>query len=355
MGTILLKNGNIWDGEKFFFSDLLINDGEIAKFAPNINEKADWCYDASGKIVSAGFVDIHMHLKNVSSEFFGTQGEASCFPFGVTAAVEASAIYGDEKILNSFALKNLVFVSTDIKNNKACFENTEKLLLKYGKKAIGLKLFFDTTGGEVSDITPLKEVCDFAHKRNLKVMVHSSNSPVKMSELLSVLEKGDILTHAYHGGLNNSSEDNFESLKRAKERGVIIDVGFAGFVHTDFTVFKSAMENNALPNTISTDLTKLSVFKRGGNYGMTMCMNMAGYMGMSKEDIFRSVTSSPAKAVGKEKEWGYIKEGRTADIAVVGIADEGFDLTDKAGNNIKSDKGYRAFVTISNGEVVFRR
>ena len=27
----------------------------------------------------------------------------------------------------------------------------------------------------------------------------------------------------------------------------------------------------------------------------------------------------------------------------------------KAGNNIKSNKGYRAFVTISNGEVVFRR
>ena len=36
---------------------------------------------------------------------------------------------------------------------------------------------------------------------------------------------------------------------------------------------------------------------------------------MCEEDILRAVTSAPAKALGKEDEWGYLEVGRTADIA----------------------------------------
>ena len=78
------------------------------------------------------------------------------------------------------------------------------------------------------------------------------------------------------------------------------------------------------------------------------------YMGMCEEDILRAVTSAPAKALGKEDEWGYLEVGRTADIAVLDHTDEGFDLTDKAGNHIGSQKGYRCVLTVSDGQVVYR-
>ena len=87
---------------------------------------------------------------------------------------------------------------------------------------------------------------------------------------------------------------------------------------------------------------------------MTMCMNMAKNVGMSEEDIFKAVTSSPAKVLGKEKEWGYLEKGRCADIAVFDYTDEGFDLTDNAENQLKSDMGYRCILTVSDGQVVYR-
>ena len=87
---------------------------------------------------------------------------------------------------------------------------------------------------------------------------------------------------------------------------------------------------------------------------MTMCMNIAKTLGMREEDIFRAVTSSPAKALGKEQEWGYLRVGTRADIAVFDYTDEGFDLTDHVGNHIRNSEGYRCVLTISDGQVVYR-
>ena len=87
---------------------------------------------------------------------------------------------------------------------------------------------------------------------------------------------------------------------------------------------------------------------------MTMCMNIARTLGMQEEDIFRAVTSNPAKVLGKESEWGSLAIGHAADIAVFEYTDEGFDLTDKAGNHICNKEGYRCVLTVSDGQVVYR-
>ena len=265
MSKILIKNGKVWDGERFYFADVLTDNEKISKIADKIDEAAEFEYDASGKIVSAGLVDAHVHMRGIGSTEFGIQAEMSCMPFGVTAAVDASGGYGDKALLDTFMLKNLVFVNAGFKDNKAYFEDAEKMLDKYGERAVGIKVYFDTQISEVRDIKPLCQVVEYAERNKLIVMVHSSNSPVSMPELLSALRKGDILTHAYHGGKNNVSEDNYECIKQAKECGVVIDAGLAGHIHTDFKVFKDAISCGAVPNIISTDITKWSAYKRGAD------------------------------------------------------------------------------------------
>ena len=354
MSKILIKNGRVWDGEKFFFSDVLSERSIISKIEPNISETADFVFDAKGQIVSAGLVDIHVHMRGISSKKFGVQAEMSCFPFGVTAAADAGGGRGNKEILDSFMLKNVVFVSVGIKNNTPDFEQVECWLERYGDRAIGLKVYFDTEIEDVRDISPLQKICDYADARNLKVMVHSSGSPVKMSEILDTLGKGDILTHSFHGGENNASEDRFECIKKARARGVVIDSGFAGHVHTDFAILKDAILCRAEPDTISTDITKFSAYTRGGRYGMTMCMNIARALGMSEEAIFKATTSTPAKVLGKEKEWGILAVGRAADIAVLDNTDEVFDLTDKEGNRVCGNQGYRCVLTVIDGQVIYR-
>lgn len=354
MAKILIKNGKVWDGERFFSADVLTDNEKIIEITDIIDETADFVFDAKGKIVSSGLVDTHIHMRGISSTEFGLQAEMSCLPFGVTAAADASGVYGDKTLLNTFMLKNLVFVCANFKDNKAYFDEAERMLEKYGEKAVGIKVYFDTQMSEVSNIKPLCEVVKFAERNKLIVMVHSSNSPVSMPELLNTLREGDIFTHAYHGGLNNVSEDEFECIKNAKKRGVIIDAGFAGNVHTDFEIFENAVRHGAIPDTISTDITKFSAYKRGGRYGMTMCMSIAKTLGMSEEDIFRAVTSNPAKALFKENEWGYLRVGRCADIALFDYTNEGFSLTDKEGNHIESKNGYRCILTVADGQVIYR-
>ncbi len=353
MAKICIKNGRVWDGENFFFADVLTDGDKISKIEPNVYDEADFVFDAENKIVSAGLVDAHVHFKGISSDAFGIDASMSCLPFGVTSAVDASGVNGDRTLLDSFAVKNRTFVCPSVKNNHAYFDEAEKMLEKYGDKAIGIKVYFDVYVLPVKDITPLKEIVDYADSHNLKIMIHSSNSPVPMAELLGVLRKGDILTHTYHGGINNVSDDNFECIKNAKKRGVIIDAGMAGNVHTDFKIFEDAIKHGEIPDIISTDITKSSAYKRGGRYGLPMCMSIAKHLGMEEKEIFKAVTFNPAKAMNMK--CGQLKTGEIADIAVLEYTAEGFDLTDRAGNHICSDNGYRNTLTIANGEIVYRR
>ncbi len=353
MAKILFKNGRVWDGEKFFFADILTENRKIAKIEKNINDEADFYFDATNKIVSAGLIDIHTHFKGISSEEFSVSADLSTIPFGVTTAVDASGVKGDRALLDIFSVKNKVFVCPCIKNNHCFFDGTQKALERFGDKAIGLKVYFDVLVSQVSDITPLKECVDYAREHNLIIMVHSSNPPTTMAELLDALRPGDILTHAYHGGKNNVSDDDFKALKQAKERGVIIDAGLAGHVHTDFKVFHNAIKNGAAPNVISSDITSFSAYKRGGKYGLPMCMSIAQTLGMSEQDVFKAVTVNAAKAVGLQS--GYLKVGEAADICVLEYSDEGFDLTDKQENNIKNDNSLRNILTVLNGNIVYRR
>lgn len=353
MSKLLIKNGRVWDGSKFLFADILTDNKRVVKIAPDITEDAEFVYDAEGKLVSAGLVDLHTHIKGISCEAFGIPIEAACFPFGVTAAADASAGSGSKEMLDGMGVKTKVFVCPDIKDNNADFSETEEHISRYGDRVVGLKTFFDARAFEVSDITTVKQICDYAHKRGLIVMVHSIGTPVPMKELLETLGKGDIITHTYHGTEHNAAVDNFESVKAAAKRGVIIDLGLAGHINTDFAILKKGIESGAAPEVISSDITRASAFKRGGRYGMTMCMSICRYLGMSEEEIFKAVTSAPAAALGMQNEWGILKEGGIADIAIFDYTNEPFDLTDFNGTRINCDMGYRAVMTISDSEIVY--
>ena len=87
---------------------------------------------------------------------------------------------------------------------------------------------------------------------------------------------------------------------------------------------------------------------------MTMCMGIAREAGMTEDQIFRCVTSSPAKVLEKEHEWGHLSVGRCADISVLEYTKEPFSMANTAENCIQSDYSYRCKLTIVDGNVVWR-
>ena len=348
---VLIKNGLLWDGESFSKKDILSHGEVIEKIEDNITEDSAYTFDAEGKIVTPGLIDIHTHL----SGYYGAIPDLATFPFGVTAAADSMAEPFSAHIFENLTLKTKVFITVEIKDNKAYFDNVKKQLEHYGDRVLGLKVFLDKgSDPSLKDETPLKEVCEFAKAHNLSVMVHTTNSPVSMQKIAETLNTGDIITHAYHGGANTALDDKFESLKFAKEKGITVDAGIEGQIHTNYKIFESAIKEGAFPDTISTDLTHFSSFKKGGRYGLTMCMSIARTLGMEESDILKTVTSNPAKALNMADEWGHLKVGRCADIAVLEYQNEPFDITDHFKNRVKSDFGYRCKLTVANGRVVYK-
>ena len=218
MAKILIKNGVLWTGEEFSYGDVLIDGKLIVKIAPEIAEEADFVFCADGKIVSPGLVDLHVHMHGLSSTEFAVSAEMSSFPFGVTAVNDAGSLHGNQELLERLAVKSTVFVCVDIISNHADLVDLDARIETYGERAIGLKVYFDSEISGVQDIRPLQEICEYARKRNFKVMVHCSNSPTPMKEIIHTLSKGDILTHAYHGGVNSCAEENFELFRIAKDK-----------------------------------------------------------------------------------------------------------------------------------------
>lgn len=354
MSRILIKNGRLWTGGTFCDGDILTEGKYIKRIASKIDESADYTFHANGKMVLPGLVDLHVHMKGVAPDAFGINAEMSSLPFGVTAVNDAGSVYCSKEVLDYMTVKSTVFVGVEIKQGNFLVADLEARLGKYGDRVIGLKIYFDKTIAEVYNINSLREVCKFARAKKLKVMVHCSNSPTSMKEIIETLAEGDILTHAFHGGIHSCAEDDFECLRFAKKKGIIVDAGFAGHVHTDFQILEKAIKMGCLPDTISTDITKYSAYIRGGRYGMTMCMSMVRRLGMKEEDILRAVAETPAMVLGKTDEWGYLLEGRCADIAVLDYTDESFCLQDKAGNVLEGTKGYRCVLTISDGQIVYK-
>ena len=128
----------------------------------------------------------------------------------------------------------------------------------------------------------------------------------------------------------------------------------AGGVHTDFSIAKKAIEKGELPDTISTDITKVSAFIRGGNYGMTLCMSIMRELGMDETEILKAVTSMSAKVINQEDIKGSLEVGKKADVSVLDYRKNPFEIYDRAGNCVKSDYSYVNLLTIKNGQVVFR-
>ena len=356
MAKILLKNGKIFDGGRFFFGSVLTEDEKIIAIG-DFNAEIDaqtTVIDLGGCIVCPGLVDIHVHTDELSGDPYGFPALLETVPFGVTAAVDASANLPPE---NSAALpiRTAALVSLRVREDgEPDYEAMEQSLSAFGDRALGVKIYFDRGQPFVPALSHIEKTSAFTKRLGLLTMVHCTDSPAPMREIVAALSEGDVLTHAYHGEPHAIAREDYAAYRLAKEKGVVIDAGMAGGVHTDFAVLKNALAQGYPPDVISTDITRSSAYKRGGIYGMTMCMSIYRGLGMDETAVLSAVTSSAAKAARRENLWGALSVGGAADIAVLSYEDAKIDITDRANNRVVLDKGYTCRLTVVNGKILYR-
>ncbi|MFD1705820.1 dihydroorotase [Siminovitchia sediminis] len=82
----LIKNGKVFENEEMVHKDIRIKDGWIAEIGDQLENQGEKEFDATGLLVTPGFVDLHIHLREPGGEYKETieSGTAAAAKGGFT-------------------------------------------------------------------------------------------------------------------------------------------------------------------------------------------------------------------------------------------------------------------------------
>ncbi len=354
----IIKGGRVIDPVNGIDSirDVAIEAGQIVAIAEALEyDEAEQIYDATGKLVVPGLIDIHVHAYNLVTPL-GIDADHYCLGRGVTTAVDAGSAgcdnypgfraftveqaktrllaflnisraglafvgrFGDD-VPRELDLLKLIHTQDCID----CIESNRDLL-------VGVKIrLTDTDMGDQGchEAAAFQGAQAAAETTGLPLMTHHSFSSVPLEACPGKLESGDIYTHVYHGFASTIIDLDTRrvhlAVRAARERGVLFDIGH-GFGSFNWTVGEICAQEGFWPDLISTDLHALT--SEGPAYDMPTVMSRLLHLGMPLGDVIKASTFSAAKAIGWENRIGTLGIGREADIAVLELKEVDRELED---------------------------
>ena len=371
---LLLKGGKIMD--KSYPSEARMDVGIkgeiIAAVKPDLNPKdARRAVDVSGSIVCPGLIDFHAHAFLEAKEL-GQETDPTCLSTGVTTLVDAGSSGAatfegfKEFLIDRGQTRLLAFlhISSIGLADLAVGESTHLPLLnpqraaemarKYPGLILGIKVRVQKENVGSNGLEPLRLAKQAAALAGgLPVMVHVTNPPVPLSQILDLLEPGDIVSHFLHGrgmGILDERERVSAPVRKARERGFLFDVGH-GRNHLNFSVARRALDQGFLPDTISSDLTRKG--KAGVVRNLLHVLSKFLTLGMDLPTVLSCATANPARILKKEGVLGSLKEGACADIAVLSVETGDFDFEDCDGNILKGQRRLACRYTLRGGKLVW--
>ena len=379
MYQLIIQNGRVLDPANNMdkVASVAVENGRIVGVNGFEGAEALQVVDATGCIVTPGLIDHHAHLYPLAA--IGLPAEAVCFASGVTTAVDAGSTGCDtfadyETFLSqsklriraylnvcSIGLASLPHRMEDV--DPAHFD--EKAIRDtfdhFGDRLLGLKL--RTSREIVGELgyEPLKATVALADRLGVPVMVHCTNPPGSIPELLSILRPGDVMTHMYMNKgqtLLDGGKTVCEAAYRARERGVLFEAADAR-AHFSFEVSEPAIRERFYPDIIATDLTKFSMHFRPTAFNLANQVAKYTQLGIPFEQVIACCTSRPAEDMGLAGEIGCLSPGACADIAVFRQEPCAIEFGDRPYGDPDCvtrpcSWRLRTMLTVRNGEMVYR-
>ncbi len=376
---LLIKNGHLIDAKNELDQsmDVAVLDGKVAEVSANIPiEKAKKVIDATGLYLVPGLIDIHAHVfwgtrsdEYISNSYTSLPPDGFTFRSGVTTVVDAGSAgwknfrtFREQTIDHSktrvLAFLNIVgngMKGGAIEQNLGDMDPklTAIVARQNSDVIVGIKLAH-YSGPEWD---PLDRTVEAGELVSMPVMIDFGGSTPELSMETLLLEKlrpGDIYTHcfAHVRGRTPVVDENGmvrPFVKEAQSKGIVFDVGHGGGSFL-FEQAMPAMEQNFLPNSISTDLHTGSM--NGGMKDMLNIMSKFLNMGMSLQDVVARSTWAPAVYIQKE-ELGHLSVGADADIALLNLQEGDFGFVDTKGWKINGNKKLECELTLREGKVVW--
>lgn len=349
--------------------DVAIRAGRIAAVDAAIPvDAALETIDATGQYVTPGLVDLHTHVYR-GVTFWGVDADAVAWRTGVSTWLDvgssgAFTLPGFHEFVAKpanariFALLNissigLVAETYELSNLAYCdVELCTKLVSQYPEFVRGVKVRIDRNTVGENGLEPLRRARQVADECEIPLMVHIGLGPPNVEEVLALMRSGDILTHCSTGHnmrLIDSSGKLIEDAKRARDAGVIMDVGH-GAGSFSFETAEEMFEAGFRPDVISSDIHQLSI--HGPMFDLPTCLSKFLYLGMSFGEAVKAASSSPAQTLGLSSQLGSLKPGSYADLALFTVERGRFPLYDAHLNVREGTERIRNTLTIVNGRAL---
>ena len=369
---LVVANGDVLDPSQNLRGrrDIGIKNGQVVVLAPSIPaDRSVQRYDAGGRLVTPGLIDLHTHYGPLVSGIglpsdevvpisatttAVSAGDAGANTFG---ALKQVAIYPSRTRLYAFVhisvigLAGGLAVPEMLNINYAQVEATARTLAENPDHVLGVKVrITDSVVGQ-NGLEPLKRAIAAAEMagKGYRVMCHIGAAPGSMGDLLDLLRPGDVLTHCYTGAGNNIVQNGqlLPAARAAKQRGVIFDVGHGGGSY-DFTVCEPAMMQGGTVDTISSDIHSVSI-NTPGYPTLPWVMSKFMALGVSLEEVVARATIEPAKVIGRVPGLGTLQVGAPADIAVFDLVDGPVEFVDTRANKKSGNRKLVPVMTVKAG------
>jgi dihydroorotase len=339
---LVIKGGRVIDPSQRIdrVADLAIRGGKIAAIQPGIaSSAAAQVIDAAGKLVTPGLIDIHTHVAEKELT------PAQCLSTGVTSLLDAGSRGAENvgelvkiaqtapnrvRILLNISGRGLADGASELLDiEKANVPAARRAIESSRDWIIGIKARLSRSAAGEHDLEAVRRARQLADPLKIPIMVHVGDTAAPLPEILALLRPGDIVTHMYapapHGILDDKNKV-LPQILEARRRGILFDFGNGRTAHWTWDVVERALQQGFLPDTISSDITAAGLTDQVINLPNVMSKFLL--LGMPVGQVIARATINAARAVSQYKDYGSLRTGAVADVAVFDLKEGDFEFAD---------------------------
>jgi dihydroorotase len=369
---LLIRGGRVIDpaASADALLDVAISRGRIASVDSQIPAaSARQVIDASGLLVLPGLIDLHTHVFH-NFTYWGVDPDLMAHDSGVTTWVDAGSAGAASlrafrkhvvrpagvRIKAFINISMIGLVGPEYELSEPSYLDVELLRRAVAGNLdflVGIKVRMASPTVGNTGLLALQRALQAADEVGLPIMVHISDAPPEIAEVLALLRPGDVVTHCCTGGSMRLVDTDGVPLKAALEaldRGVLLDVGH-GAGSLNFASADAMLSAGIMPHTISTDIHQMSrhvdslvssdavdspivQFLTGTDdrFDLPQCMSKFLALGVPLADVVAATTSHAAAFLGMGDEIGCLRPGARADVGLFRLVDGPVSFVDVSGN-----------------------